>query len=136
MDFSLLTPVGVGVAAATAGYFVRIGHEALKRKLDDRRYAFNLQPGVGPSWIVRRLRKPAAVVEWLVVWDEMGHLKFPWTKLDVELKKGHGGYGWDLGLVSGDMFEIHWTENGRSFSTNQRIFDDREYLLRRENTGH
>ncbi|WP_419818774.1 hypothetical protein [Glaciibacter flavus] len=134
----LVIPVATSLIGIAAGYLLRIGDESVRKKLAARKYAFRLRPGVGKGWILQRVRKPAATITNFVVWDAAGAQKVPWTRPDnVVIERGRGGYGWQLDLQPGDMFEVHWTENGEGFSTNQRVFDeDREYMLRRENTGH
>ncbi|MFD1714586.1 hypothetical protein ACFSBZ_08910 [Amnibacterium flavum] len=136
-----LLPTLVTIAAAVVGYFLRYGQEKFRAYRARQAYAFVLFPGVGEDWLLRALHKGRYEVKHLSAWDARGRSKpiSPFL-INTEMLPQSAGYAVGVSLDPGDTFEVHWVEGRdgeKSYSTFIRIWEgEREYRLRRENTGH
>ncbi|WP_448003353.1 hypothetical protein [Agromyces bauzanensis] len=97
--------------------------------------SFNLKLGIGPVWHLRKLHKPIATdFHYRIVMPDL--TERPRVLEHPEIDPKVPGYGiWNLEV--GDTLEMYWKERGKQLSTSVVIHaTDREYVLRRENTGH
>ncbi len=123
------------ITAAVTTLTIRGVPFLIAKWVERRKYAFTLKLGIGEIWHLKKLHPPIATdFHYRIVDRSLNDKKLVLTHTEIDPKVP--GYGiWYLDPR--DTLEIYWTEKTHQYSTSVVIHDaEREYKLRRENTGH